>query len=247
MARQQDVNGAGRNRRIWLILGGVLLAVIILAAFMSRNRDVPVRAAKAERQTITAVVSTNGKIEPLNNFEAHAPAPTTVKRTYVNEGDHVKAGQLLLVLDDAQARADAAKALAAIRAAEADVNAVRQGGTREEVLTNQTELARARNERDAAQRNFDAMQRLQQKGAASAGEVADAQNRLKTAQSQVILLEQKLNSRYSQPEVARSQAAEQQAQAAYAAAQELLKNSNIRSPREGLVYSMPVHEGQFVN
>jgi HlyD family secretion protein len=247
MARQQqEPNSAGR-RRMWLVIAGAGLAVVMLAAFMSRNRDVQVRAEKAARETITATVQTNGKIEPINNFEAHAPAATTVKRIYVHEGQHVKAGQLLLTLDDAQAQADAARALAQIRAAEAGLSAVRQGGTREEVLTNQSELTRAKAELQAAQRNLDAMQSLEKQGAASPGEVLDAQNRLKTAQAQVTLLEQKQNSRYSRPDIARAEAQEEEAKAAYAAAQDLLRKSEVRSAEAGVVYFLPVHQGQFVN
>jgi HlyD family secretion protein len=229
-----------------LILAGIGVAVIILAAFMSRRREVPVRAVRTERQTITASIQTNGKIEPLNNFEAHAPAPTTVKRVLAHEGQHVKAGQLLLELDDSGARSQAARATAQIKAAQADLNAVRTGGTREEVLTNEAQLSTARAERDAAQRNLEAMRSLQQRGAASAGEVADAENRLKTAQAQMSLLEQKLKSRYSGPEVAKVQAQESEAKAAFSAASELLQQSNVRAPRDGMVYSLPVRPGQFV-
>jgi HlyD family secretion protein len=248
MARQQNAVGSWRTRvnRLWLILAGIFVAVIILAAFMSRRREVPVRAAKADRETISAVILTNGKIEPLNNFEAHSPAPTTVRRVLVHEGDHVKAGQLLVVLDDSGARSQAARAMTQIRAAEADLNAVRSGGTREEVLTSESQLTTARTERDAAQRNLEAMRALQQRGAASAGEVKDAENRLKSAQAQVSLLEQKLKSRYSKPEVEKVQAQENEAKAAYSAANELLQQSNVRAPREGVVYSLPVRPGQFV-
>jgi len=245
--QQQDSSWFGRANRLWVILAAIAVAVIILAAFMSRRREIPVRAAKVERQTITATIQTNGKIEPLNNFEAHAPAATTVKRVLVRQGEHVRAGQLLLQLDDAGALAQAAKAQAQIRAAQADLSAVRNGGTRAEVLTTTSELTSARVERDAAQRNLQAMRALQQRGAASAGEVADAENRLKTAQAQAAMLQQKLNSRYSQPEIARVQAQAEEARAAYAAAQDLLQHSNIRAPRPGLVYSLPVRQGMFVN
>jgi HlyD family secretion protein len=248
MARQQNSEGSwyGRVNRLWLILAAIVVAVIILAAFMSRRREVSVRAAKAERETITATIQTNGKIEPINNFEAHAPAPTMVKRVLAREGQHVKAGQLLVELDDSGARSQAAKAMTQIKAAEADLNAVRSGGTREEVLTTESQLSTGRSERDAAQRNLQAMRALQQRGAASAGEVTDAENRLKAAQAQVSLLEQKLKSRYSGPEVAKVQAQESEAKAAYFAAQELLQQSNVRAPRDGTVYFLPVRQGQFV-
>jgi len=249
MARQQNQQDgwASRINRIWWVLAAIVVAVIILAAFMSRRREVPVRVAKAERSTITATIQTNGKIEPINNFEAHSPAATTVKQVLVHAGVHVKAGQLLVVLDDSNARAQAARAQSQVRASEADLNAVRNGGTREEVLTNRTELTRARTELDAARRNLQAMRDLQQRGSASPGEVADAENRMKSAQAQVNLLEQKLNSRYSNPEVARVQAQAEEARSSLAAAQELLRNSHVRAPREGMVYFLPVRPGMFVN
>jgi HlyD family secretion protein len=248
MARQQNPEGSwyGRVNRLWVVLAAIVVAVIILAAFMSRRREVPVRAANAERQTITATIQTNGKIEPISNFEAHSPAATTVKRVLVREGQHVNAGQLLVELDDSGARSQAARATTQIKAAEADLNTVRNGGTREEVLTTEAQLSTARVEQDAAQRNLQAMQALQQRGAASAGEVTDAENRLKSAQAQASLLEQKLKSRYSRPEVARVQAQEGEARAAYSAAKEVLQQSNVRAPRDGMVYLLPVRPGQFV-
>lgn len=248
MARQgQDNTGLSAKGRLWTVVGAIALAVIVLAAFISRRREVPVRAERALRATITSAIATNGKIEPLSNFEAHAPAAATVKRVLVKEGDGVKDGQLLLQLDDADARAQAARAMAQIRAAEADLNAVHSGGTQEEILTTRSELTKARAERDAAQGNLDAMKRLQEKGAASAAEVKAAENRLKTAQAQVSLLEQKLSARYSGPEMERTQAQLSQARAAYDAAQELLRDSNVRAPRAGTVYSLPVRSGNFVN
>ncbi len=237
-----------RNRRTWLIVAGVVVVVVLLAAFMSMSgKDVPVRAEKTVRGTITAQISTNGKVEPAANFEAHAPAPTTVKRVLVHEGENVKAGQLLVELDAANARADAARADAQLRSAQADLSAVRSGGTREEVLTTQAQATKAQAEVDAAQRNLAALQRLQQKSAASAGEVEAAQNRLKAAQADLNLLRQKETSRYSGPEIERVQAQAEQARAAHAAAQDLLAHSEIRAPRAGTVYSLPVRPGQFVN
>ncbi len=89
---------------------------------------------------------------------------------------------------------------------------------------------------------------MQQRGAASAAEVQAAEERLKTAEAQASVLEQKVKGgRYSRPEVARVQAQAAEARAAYAAAQALVASSNIVSPREGLVYSLPVREGAYVN
>lgn len=240
-------NNSGR-RRLWLIVAGILAAVVLLAAFMNMRKSVvPVRAESVIRGPITSAISTNGKIEPLDSFEAHAPAPITVQKILVKEGDTVKAGQLLVQLENGEARSQAAKARAQLKGAEADLNAVQSGGTHEEVLTNQSQLVKARAERDAAQRNLEAMQRLQQKGAASPEEVQAAQNRLNAAQADLKLLNQKRTGRYSPQEVARVQAQASEARAALQASDELLRQTEIRAPREGMVYNLPVHEGQFVN
>jgi HlyD family secretion protein len=237
----------GKNRLLGIVLAAGL-GVLLLAAFVSlRSARVPVRAETAVRETISNTISTNGKIEPRENFEAHAPVATTVRKLYVQEGDWVKKGQLLLQLEDADIRAQAARAVAQLRSAQADLTAVRTGGTHDEVLTTQAELVKARTERDAAERNLAAMQKLQQRGAASPAEVEEAEGRLKRAQAQVSLLEQKQKGRYSRPEVSKAQAQAAEGSATYAAAQALLRDANVRAQRDGVVYSLLVREGQYVN
>ncbi len=236
----------GRNR--WLAAAlGIVVAVVLLGSFVTRrDGSVPVRAAIVERGTIRSVVSTNGRVEPLQNLEAHAPVPATVKRVLVKEGDQVKKGQLLLQLDDADARTQAARAVAQLKAAQADVNAIQRGGSQEEVLTLDAQLIKARTERDAAARNLDALRRLQQKGAASVGEVKQAEAKLQSAEADLQLLQQKQKERYSGPEIAKFAAQKSQAQAAYDAAQEVLQKSNVRAPFDGIVYWLPVRQGVYV-
>jgi HlyD family secretion protein len=207
---------------------------------------VKVRAVTVQRGPIRSVVSTNGKIEPLQNFEAHAPISTTVKRLLVKEGDHVRKGQLLLQLDDADIRAQAARAQAQVKAAQADQSSLQAEGTHEEVLTLNTQLVKARSARDGAQRNLDALRRLQQEGAASPGEVRKAEDALQSAQADLTLIQQKQKDRYSQPEVARIEAQAAEAQAAYDAAKDALRRSSVRAPFDGIAYSLPVKQGAFV-
>lgn len=242
-------NSSARPPRRWWVTGlAILAAVVILAAFVSRRDDaVPVRTALVARGQIRSLISTNGKIEPVQNFEAHAPATTTVHRLLVKEGDFVRKGQLLVALDDADARAQAARAQTQLKAALAEVSAVERGGTQEEVLSLDAQMVKARTDRDAAQRNLDALKRLEQQGAAAAGEVRAAENALAQADAQLNLLKQKQTRRYSKPEVARVEAQRREAQAAYDAAQDILAKSNVRAPFDGIVYALPVKQGGFVS
>src|SRR5581483_1086549 len=246
-AVQKNGSGFFARNRWWIVAVATVVAVVLFAAFNSMSSGViPVRAGRVARGNIRSVISTNGKVEPLSNFEAHAPVATTVKRVLVKEGDHVKRGQLLLQLDDADARTNAAKAQAQLTGAQADINAVHTGGTREEVLTTDAQLVKARADRDNAQRHFEALQRLQKNGAASMGEVKEAEAQFNTAQANVNLLEQKLKERYSKPEVAHVEAQRTEAQTAYQAATEILAKSNVRAPFDGVVYSIPVRAGNYV-
>jgi len=240
----RPVNG----KRTGLVIIGLIVAVVVLAAFISLHRSqVTIRVGQASRETITASIATNGKIEALDNFQAYAPMPTTIKKIYVQQGDWVKPGQMLLRLDDADARLQAAKSEAQLKGAEADLSAVEGGGTQEELLTTRNALVKAQTDRDTAQRNLQAMQKLLQTGAASQAEVDAAQNRLRVDDSQVQLLQQKLKDRYSKQEIGHVEAQQTEARTSLQAAQSVLKNANVSTPHSGMVYSLPVREGAFVN
>jgi HlyD family secretion protein len=241
-------NSSGRQpRRWWVTALAILAAVIVLAAFITHRDDsVPVRTAIVEQGTIRSVISTNGKIEPINNFEAHAPIPARVERVLVKEGEAVKKGQLLVVLDDANVRAHAAQAETQVKAAQAELSSAERGGTQEEVLSLDDQLVKASTDRDSAQHNLDALKKLQQQGAATAGEVRAAQDALSIADAQLTFLRQKQTKRYSQAELDHLDAQKTGAQASYSAEQDILAQTNVRAPFDGIVYSLPVKQGGFV-
>jgi len=224
---------------------GVAAALALIPVF-TRPGPLKVRTTTVGRGPIRSLISTNGKVEPIRNFEAHSPVATTVKRLLVKEGDRVRQGQLLLQLDEADLRSQAARAQAQMKAAQADQADLTTGGTREELLTLEAQLIKARSVHDDAQRNLDALRRLQLQGAASAGEVTQAADVLQRAQADTTLLEQKKKDRYSQPEVAKVAAQGAEAQAAYAAAEDALAKSSVRAPFDGIVYALPVKQGAYV-
>jgi HlyD family secretion protein len=242
------LNGNSSQPRRWPATVLVVVAAVgLLLAFVSRhNEAVPVRTAQVEQGKIRSLIATNGKIEPVNNFEAHAPVSASVERVLIKEGAEVRKGQLLVVLDDADARTQAARAETQLKAAQADLAAIERGGSQEEVLNLDVQLTKAHTDRDSAQRNLDALKKLQQEGAASAGEVREAENTLTRADSQLAFLKEKQTRRYSNAEIARVHAQRDEAQAAYDAAQDTLAKSNVRAPFDGIVYSLPVKQGGFV-
>jgi HlyD family secretion protein len=236
-----------RRNPVWVWTAAAIAVVLVfyVARLATRTR-IPVRAAVAERSELKSTISTNGKVEPQLNFEAHAPFAGLIKTRYVHEGQHVTQGTLLLSMDDTDARTRLAGALAALRSAQATYSATLKGGTQEERISLNGDLEKSQADRDQAQRDLDALKKLQLTGAASANEVAVAQQRLATANLSIQLLQQRKTERYDAGDLARAKAAFEEAQAAYVAAQAVLNQANVRAPFTGTVYSIPVSKSEYV-
>ena len=248
MANGTNGTAAGSAPRNWAILAGVVVIVLAVSAFVSlRPRRIRVQITRPQRQDILSTITTNGKVEPRQNFEAHSPASTTVKRILVHEGDYAKPGQLLLQLDDETARAEFAQATAQLRAAQASYAALQAGGSQEELLNRQASLTKAKGEHDIASRNLQALTRLEKEGAASRQEVAAARDRLNRAEADLEFLQQKGTRRFSRYDQEKVQADLANAEAAVKAAQDLIASSNVQAPFAGTVYSLPVRQGAYVN
>ena len=239
-------NGRAKPLVLWT-LAAILLIIVFFAVRRLTREELPLRVAQATMQDLITTDSTNGKVEPQHNFEAHAPAPSTVKRLYVRAGEHAPKGKLLLSLDDADALAQSASAVASLRGAQASYQATELGGTLEERNSLAGELAKARMDRDQAQHDLDALKKLVAQGAAAPSEVASAQQRLEAANTSIATLEKKQTARYSTAEIAHSRANLEQAQAAYDAANTVVADSNVRAPFAGTVYSLPVSVSEYVH
>ena len=89
-------------------------------------------------------ISTNGKVEPEVNYQFYSPIATTVKAVYVQPGDKVPAGKLLMLLDDVEARAREATAESGVKSAQAALDAATHNGTQEQRQMAAGDIARAR-------------------------------------------------------------------------------------------------------
>jgi HlyD family secretion protein len=232
------------RRWLWSGVAVVLVIVFFIARGLMRDQ-LPVREAQASHQELVNTVSTNGRVEPEANYEFYSPIATTVKAVYVQPGDQVPAGKLMVVLDDVQARARLATAASGLKAAQAAVEAATHNGTQQERQAAAADLARDRLDRDQARHDLDALIKLKSTGAASAGEVAAAQRRLDAAEAALHASDQSATSRYSPAEVARAQAALADAQANVEAARQIVAQTSIRAPVAGTVYSLNAGRTDF--
>ncbi len=228
--------------------GFALLVVILLLLYLrSPSREaVQVRVAAASRQDLLRTVATNGKVEPVEEFQAHAPFAGVVQKILVDVGRDVRPGQLLVQMSDVDAQSRIATAKSALRSAEA-VNAdLAQGGTQEERHALAADLQRYQTQTRQAEKDVAALLALQQKGAASASEVESARERLASSEATLRQTEQRTSNRYSPTDRARAIAQLADARAQVAAANGNLQTINLRAPFAGTVYSVPVTQFDFV-
>ena len=222
---------------LWRSLGIVLILVFFTTRYLLRDR-LEVREVLVGHEVLLNTISTNGHVEPEVNYQFYSPIATTVKAVYVQPGDKVKAGKLMMALDDVEARARQAAAESGVKSAQAALDAATHNGTQEQRQMAAGDIARARLERDQAQHDLDALVKLNSTGAASASEVSAARERLQTADAGLHASEQSASSRYSPAEVARAQAALADAEANLAAARQVVAQTAIRAPAAGTVYSV---------
>jgi len=233
------------RRWLWLGLAIVLIAVYIVVRSLTRDRTA-VHAAQVAQAPLESTIATNGRVEPEDNIEIHSPVSAAVRAVYVQPGDHVVAGKLLMQLDDIDARAKLATADSGVKSAQAALEATTQNGTLEQRQASAAEIARNKLERDQAQHDLEALQKLNSTGAASASEVAAARQRLATSEAALHAAEQSSQGRYAPSELARAQAALQDAQANRQAAQQVLAQTAVRALSAGTVYSVDVKATEFV-
>jgi HlyD family secretion protein len=230
---------------LWVIVIAVIFIAFIIARSSSREL-VEIHAAAVTRQNLVSSVSTNGKVEPIGEFQAYAPAPGIVAKVYVEVLQKVKTGDLLLKMDDSDAVAKLATANATLRTAEATLHDIEHGGSQEERINLTGDLSRAQLQQQQAAKDLAALKQLEQKGAASASEVAAAEQRLQSATTSVQSIQSRSTQRYSPADKARVEAQVADARAALVAAQNNYAAFNIRTPKPGTVYSIPVSTYDFV-
>jgi HlyD family secretion protein len=232
-----------------ILLTGIVLGAAAVGVFAIRSftKDVvDVRTSPVTHQNLISTISTNGRVEPIDFFQAHAPGPGVVKKIYVSVGQRVKAGDLLVKMDDSDTVARVASARSSLSTAESNLHDLSQGGSQDERLAMAGDLSRAELQQQQAAKDLAALKQLQQKGAASAAEVVAAEQRLQAANTTLEGIQNRRTQRYSATDRSRAEAQLSDAKAAVGAAEAGYRAANIRSPLSGTVYSIPVSTYDFV-
>jgi HlyD family secretion protein len=237
------------NKKRWVALAlAAGLGLIVVVMLASRGQGPIVTVTKIERDDLNAIVTSNGKVEPVAPMIAHAEFPGFVSQVSATEGQAVRRGQKILRMDSADIRSQLVQARTQLLAAQAELRNARAGGPPDEVAELRGDLQQAQVEVENLERTQKALADLVGKQAATQDELAQNEANLTKARSKLEALQQKKQALLEKAGVAAENAALRikQAQDEVQALEAKAKSATVVSPVDGTLYSLPVRAGEYV-
>lgn len=150
----------------------IVLAVIVIANLTSGEDAIEVQTEKVFVADITEKVTGNGKIYPVVDVDISAKVSGEIFQINANEGDTVKTGQVLVVLDGEQYKALRDRAQSQISGAQAELRLSKSELSRAHELFQKQLISQA--ELEIAQSKYELAESRLQQAEASLKEAEDA-------------------------------------------------------------------------
>jgi HlyD family secretion protein len=236
------------SKRLWLTL--IVLAitgVVLWSLEQQRGRPPQVTFARVTRENISSLVSTNGKVEPVESGVARAERSGAVKNILVQRGQRVEKGQTLVELDASDAQAELKTAQAHQAAIRAELQILSEGGRAADRTGIDTAIDKARLELKIAQDNYALAVRLRDKQAGTPAEVRTAKEAVDRIQAQIQALDQQRASLVTPADRSGAEARLDEAKTAAQLAEARIRMSVVQAPIAGIVYQFDLKPGAYLN
>jgi len=237
----------GKRKRSLLILAVVVAALIALVITLRKKAPL-VPFEEIVREDLSATITSNGKVEPVNPTIARAGFAGFVSQVAAREGQAVRRGELILTMDASEIESELARARADLLAAQTNLEHARAGGPPDEIAQLEGDLQAARLDVANLERDQQALEILVAKQAATKEELAQNQARLAKVRGNLQALEAKKQMRTEQ--AARTlESADlrvRQAQEQVRSLEEKVRSSTVTAPTDGTLYSLPVKAGDYL-
>ena len=219
---------SGKSRA--LLAGAALLALVLLVLGARALRGPAVDVTAASRTDLLETLVVSGRVLERSKASLGSPVTGTVAAVLFEEGDRVRSGQLLVRLDDDEARA----ALDEARARLDQVSGSGRGIAAEE-------LRQATLRLEQAERDLERLLALRRDGFVSARDEDDARSARDLAASAVSSAREKVRG------LAAGGAEERAARAAVASTAARLEHRRVVAPGPGVVLVRSVEPGDVVS
>jgi HlyD family secretion protein len=237
-------------KSIWIVLLAGAAAVLIFVAAAGPGRDRPVRISitHATRQELSSWTEGNGKVEPIEPHVVQAELSTRIAAVYVKEGQTVKVGSPLLLLDATEAKSELARMRDQLVGAQEDHKIALQGGSPDELAQIQSDLTRTNREIAQLTRERETLRRLLESQAATRQEVDQNRIALEKTEAERDLLEQKKNAITARSNVLaeRSALRADEARESIQSLEQKTNSARVLAPVGGVIYALAARSGTFV-
>jgi multidrug efflux pump subunit AcrA (membrane-fusion protein) len=212
--------------------------------------DAPVVTVHASQPTtgpISEEIAADAILAPLTQAAIAPRISAPILREYVQRGQHVKQGQLLITLEDRDLRGAATDSHGAVTSAQAAYTMAVDASIPDDLKKAKTDVDQAKAARDVAQRAADERKKLFQEGALSGRDADIAYAAAVQAQSALEVAQRHLESVLTTTQNTSKQTAQGQltsAQGKLMSAEAQVNYAQLRSPINGVVTDRPLFPGE---
>lgn len=232
-----------KSRRKWIILGLILViaALAAMAYMKSKSGDdsIEIEISKAEKRAIKETVSASGRIYPEVEVIISSDVSGEIVNLYVEEGDSVEAGQLLLKIDPEVYVSAVDRGVANLNNAKAQLSM-----SRAQIETNKAQRAENVTALKQAERTHERNKVLFKQGVISQ---ADFDESLAGVESALASIESaKANIRAAEESAKGSEFSVMSSEASLKEMRTNLSRTTIKAPNDGVISSLSVEQGERV-
>ncbi len=223
-----------------LIGAGVLVLLLAIVGFtvsQSNKGVVTVQTGRVLKEDLASTVTASGEIKPKNYANIGALGIGKIVKLYVHEGEYVKAGQKLVLLDNIQPAADVAATRAQLESARTDSIAQEAN-----LRSANSELERARADYDRAKLDFERADKLYKDQLIPKSQFDQAKNTYDAAAATIET--DKARAAQAKAQLASNNERIRQFQASLTRASDVLSKTEYVAPYDGIVTNLPVREGE---
>jgi HlyD family secretion protein len=231
-----------------------VLALAFLSACSRKEQEVTpevsVQVVPARIGEVSQVVTAEAVVFPLQQAVVTPKITSTIKSFQVQRGAHVRKGQLLAVLENADLSAAAMQSKGEFEQAEATYVTSTAAGVPEQIQKAELDAASAKSAQDAQQKIYDSRKELFEQGALPRRDLDSAQVALVQARSQYQQAQKQLDDLHRIGKQQALKTAGGQLSAAKGkllSAEAQLSYSEIRSPIDGFVTDRPLFPGELAS
>ncbi len=242
------------KKLLWILLGA-LVALALVAKFVGGNRETgeKVTTHKVEKRTITETVSASGKVFPETEVKISSDVSGEIVELYVEEGDSVVQGQILLRVDPDSYESAVERGNASVSSSRANLANSKSGikSSQAGIAQAEAQIKQVEAQNDNAKTVHDRNVKLLDQGVISQVDYDASLSGLRTAEANLASAEASLSSARASLESSResANASKFQVQSAQASLKELrtnLKRTTIYAPMSGVISSLSVEKGERV-